>query len=80
LGYLTEAWQALPQAAIDIDKWDLAEQIDYVEEWTPKEEVAAQLRQLIVSPEATDRQRGRYQRPDRLMRQNRPILDCLRTS
>ena len=28
LEYLTEAWQGLPQAAIDIDKWDLAEQID----------------------------------------------------
>ena len=78
LEYLTEAWQGLPQAAIDIDKWDLAEQIDYVEEWTPKEELAAQLRRLIVSPEATDKQRGHYQRLKRLMRDNRPILDCLR--
>jgi hypothetical protein len=28
LEYLTEASQGLPQSAINIDKWDLAEQID----------------------------------------------------
>ena len=80
MGHLTEAWQALPQAAIDIDRWDLIKQIDYIEEWTPKEEVAAQLHQLIVSPEATDTQRGRFQQLNRLMRENRPILDRLRAS
>jgi hypothetical protein len=80
LDYLTEAWRGLPQAALDIDQWDLIEQIDYVEEWTPKEEVAVQLRRLIASPEATEEQRARYRQLDQLMREHRPILDRLRAS
>jgi hypothetical protein len=80
LEYLTEAWRGLPTAAREIDRWDLLEQIDYVEEWTPKEEVAAKLRQLITSPEATGDQRARFRQLERLMRENRPILERLRAS
>lgn len=80
LEYLTEAWRGLPQAAREIDQWDLVEQIDYVEEWTPKEELAVQLRHLIVSPEATRDQQQRFQQLERLMRDYRPILDRLRAS
>ncbi len=80
LEYLTEAWEGLPQAAEDINRWDLIEQIDYVEEWTPKVDLATQLRRLIASPQATDEQRARYRRLGRLMRENRPILDRLRAS
>ena len=80
LDYLTEAWQRLPQTAADLDQWDLAEQIDYVEEWTPKEEVATHLRRLVMSPDATAEQRRRYEQLARLMDTNRPILEHLRGS
>jgi hypothetical protein len=80
LEYLSDAWQGLPRAAEEIDGWDLIEQIDYVEEWTPKVDLATQLRRLIAAPQATDEQRARYRRLERLMRENRPILDRLRAS
>ncbi len=80
LDYLTEAWRGLPHAAQDIDQWDLIEQIDYVEEWTPKQDLGAQLRRLMDSPEATEEQRARYQHLEKLMRQHRPILERLRAS
>jgi len=80
LDYLTKAWEELPRAARDIDQWDLIEQIDYIEEWTPKEEVAAQLRSLVTSSGATDDQRQRFEQLDNLMRENRPILERLRAS
>ena len=78
LDYLTEAWQALPGVASEIDRWNLIDQIDYVEEWAPKEEVATQLRQLIALPEATEEQRRRYAQLDHLMRTNRPVLEQIR--
>ena len=80
LDYLTNAWQQLPRAAQEIDSWDLIEQIDYVEEWTPKLGLVTQLRELITSPAATPEQRERYQLLEQLMRKNRPILDYLRAS
>ncbi len=63
---LTEAWQGLPQAEHDIDQWNVIEQIDDVEEWRPKEDLAAHLRQLIASPAATKEQRQRYEQLERL--------------
>lgn len=80
LEYLTEAWREVPRAVREIDQWDLVEQIDYIEEWTPKDELATRLDQLIVSPAATGDQRSRYGELKRLMEKNRPILDCLRKS
>lgn len=80
LDRLVEAWQGLPRAAAEIDQWDLIEQIEYVEEWTPKEDQAIRLRQLIASPDATEEQRTRYEQLERLMRMNRPMLERLRAS
>jgi hypothetical protein len=74
------AWQGLSQAAMDIDQWDLIEQIDYVEEWAPKESQAIHLRRLMESPEATREQHQRYEQLKRLLRTNRPILEQLRAS
>ena len=80
LDYLTEAWCGLPRAEREIDQWDLIDLMDYVEEWTPKEDLAADLRRLIASPDATEEQQRRYERLERLMRANRPILDRWRAS
>ena len=80
LDYLLEAWQNLPHVEEVIDQWDLVKQIEYVEEWAPKLEVANHLAQLIASPDATREQRWRYEQLQQVMRVNRPILDRLRAS
>ncbi|HEX5585286.1 hypothetical protein [Gaiella sp.] len=80
LDYLLEAWQNLPKVEREIDNWDLIEQIDYVEEWTPKLDVANHLAELVASSEVTNEQRERYEQLQELMRRNRPILERLRAS
>ncbi|MGI8550653.1 MAG: hypothetical protein ACR2PL_07665 [Dehalococcoidia bacterium] len=80
LGYLTDAWCGLPQVEQAIDGWDIVEQIDYIEEWTPKLGLTRQLQQLIASPCADDDQRAIYEKLQQVMEENRPILDRLRAS
>lgn len=80
LDSLIEAWRALPEAERSIDRWDLMEQLDYIEEWGAKESLADVLRQKIASPNATDEQRRGYAELTRRMATNRPILDRLRAS
>lgn len=80
LNRLTEAWRELPAAERDIDNWDIAEQIEYIEEWTPKLDGADHLQQLMASSSPTEEQRRRYRELRRLMKEHRPILDRLRAS
>lgn len=77
---LLAAWEALPTVEREIDQWDLIDQIDYVEEWAPKEDQADRLRQLMASPGVTEEQRQRYEHLQRLMWTNRPILERLQAS
>lgn len=77
---LIEAWEGVPQAVRDIDQWDWADQVIYIEEWAIKDSQALRLRDLIESPEATDEQRQRYRRLEELMGENRTILQHLRES
>lgn len=74
------AWRDLPSIAQEIDKWDLIDQLDYIEEWTPKEDQLARLRRLIVSEGVTQQQRCRYEQLERLVRANRPNLIQRRSS
>ncbi|MGI8550367.1 MAG: hypothetical protein ACR2PL_06135 [Dehalococcoidia bacterium] len=66
--------------AIAIDRWDIARQIDYIEEWTPKIGLARQLQQLIVSSVASTAHRVRFEELQHLMKKNKPILNRLRAS
>ena len=80
LDSLITAWEGLPRVAREIDQWDLIEQIDYVEEWAPKESQAIHLRQMMALPDVTEAQRRRYEQLEQLMQKNRPILERLRAS
>ena len=80
LDRLFTAWEELPRVAREIDGWDLIEQLDYIEEWGPKEDKLLRLRGLMASPEVTDEQKQRYERLERLVQANRPILERLRAS
>lgn len=77
LDYLTDAWQQLPRVVDEIDRWDLLEQLDYVEEWGAKDALAHRLDEILKSETTTDAQRARYADLRRLIRKNRPILDAL---
>lgn len=80
LDYLSEAWADLPQAERDIDSWDLIEQIDYVEEWTPKLGTLKWLERYVADNLLNDQQKRRYAELCRLVEEYQPILERLRNS
>ena len=80
LSYLTELWEELPRAAEEIDSWDIAEQIDYIEEWTPRLQNLQELRGYAAAGQLSDEQRSRYERLEALVRQHEPLLRELRSS
>lgn len=80
LDRLIQEWQDLPRAEREIDSWDLIEQIDYVEEWTPTEELRHKLDKYAADGFLDSNQQERYEELQRLVSKNRPILERLRAS
>ncbi|GEM_PF-2408164 len=77
---LTKAWQEIPEVECVIDSWDLVRQIDYVEEWAPKEALLDELNQYDADGLTSDKQRERYATLLSLISEYRPILEKLRSS
>ena len=75
---LIEGWRNVPKVAREIDRWDLIDQIDYVEEWGAKESLADTLRRDMASPAATPEQCARYDELQRLRREYGPLLERIR--
>jgi len=80
LDYLIDAWKGLPQAGRDIDKWDLIEQIDYVEEWTPKVDLLNRLEGYAADGLLDNQQKLRLAELRHLVGEYQPILTRLRQS
>lgn len=80
LDYLLDAWQGLPEAEHQIDSWDLIEQIDYIEEWGPKQSLLEGLRGEASSGKMNHEQQQRFAELEALVERNRPILTGLRES
>ena len=80
LDYLLGAWRELPDAEREIDSWDLVEQIDYVLEWTPKEELLDRLREYSARGQMNDVQLKRLAELEELVARHRPILTRLQQS
>lgn len=80
LDYLLEAWKALPQIERDIDKLDLIEQIDYVEEWTPKLDLLSRVQRHAAMHSLSEQQMARYAELLALVNKYQPVLDRLRKS
>ena len=74
LDSLIEAWHGIPQAAREIDRWDLLDQIDYVEEWGAKLSVMDRIGEQDLTPA----QRVRYEEVQRLARKYGALLEQLR--
>ena len=80
LDYLLDAWRELPEIERQIDSWDLIEQIDYVEEWGPKESLLASLRHDASLGKMNRDQQSRFTELEGLVERNRSILERLRAS
>jgi hypothetical protein len=77
---LLNAWQYLPAAINEIDDWDIVDQIVYVEEWSPDEQLLAVLHKYDQDGALTTDQSARYQELLALVEKNRPLLNDLRES
>jgi len=80
LDYLLRAWRELPEVERYIDRWELVEQIDYIEEWAPKMALMDELRRYASDGMLTDRQQERYRDLLSLVRKYRATLEGLRRS
>ncbi|MBI4318563.1 MAG: hypothetical protein HY675_08740 [Chloroflexi bacterium] len=80
LDHLIQEWENLPRAEREIDQWDLIEQIDYIEEWTPTEGLRHELEGYAAKGLLDSDQQARYEKLQRLVAENRPILNRLRES
>jgi hypothetical protein len=80
LDYLIDAWRGLPQAERDINQWDLIEQIDYVEEWTPKIDWLSRLEGYAADGLLDESQELRLAELRHLVGEHQPILTRLRQS
>lgn len=79
LDYLFEAWKELPSAARQIDGWDVADQVDYVEEWVPKLQRLEELRRYVRAGRLTEEQISRYQQLEELVQQHAHLLEQVRS-
>jgi len=80
LDYLSDSWRELPRVEGEIDNWDTIEQVDYVEEWGPKEALLDELRRYASDGQMTEEQRGRYSQLEHFIAEHRRILTRLRES
>ncbi len=77
---LIQEWRDLPRAERDIDTWDLIEQLDYIEEWTPSEELRSKLERYAAQGLLNDQQMARLAELRHLVEEHQPILERLRNS
>jgi hypothetical protein len=80
LDALLEAWRSLPAVAREIDSWDLIEQIDYIEEWSPKADWLGRLHRMAHDGQLSKSQRPRYEELVQLERAYGGLLWQLRSS
>lgn len=80
LDYLFDAWNELPSVEQEIADWDPLDQIEYVEEWGPKEALLDELRRHAFAGHLSRQQQARYSQLERLIAERRPALDRLRAS
>lgn len=80
LELLTWRWESLPQVEREIDGWDLAEHIDFVEEWPLVERHLAEMKQYASSGLLTPNQADHLGRILELAARNRSIVERLRRS
>lgn len=80
LDHLFSAWVDLPRVVREIHSWDLVDQLSYIEEWGAQDSLGDVLRKYLSRGQMTEEQQARFEELERLIRENRPILQGLRES
>lgn len=73
-------WQRLPEVQAEIDRWDLLDQLNFIEEWPIEEDRLTDLERLAAEGALTPEQQARYQALLRVVEAHRPILRRLQES
>jgi hypothetical protein len=77
LGMAIERWSGLPETERTIDQWDPVDQNIFLAEWPLEEQRLEMLRAYVTSGAMTPAQLERYHELQRLVAQNRPVVDRL---
>ena len=80
LDLLTWQWQRLPEVEAEIDRWDLLDQLNFIEEWPLEEERLKRLEEYLIDGALTQEQLAQYEHLKGIMAQNQPIIRRLRES
>jgi hypothetical protein len=80
LNRLSYQWGRLPEVEAEIDQWDWADAVVFIEEWTLEEDALRRLEQYVAEGSPTPEQLKRYKRLQTLVAANRPIVQRLRES
>ncbi|HEY7065931.1 MAG TPA: hypothetical protein VII06_30945 [Chloroflexota bacterium] len=80
LDRLSDEWGRLPEVAAEIDTWDWADAVVFIEECTLEEDCLRRLEQYVADGALTPGQLARYKQIQALVAQNRPIIQRLRES
>ncbi len=80
LDMLMYQWQRLPEVEAQIDSWDHLDQLNFIEEWPLEEDRLKRLKRYVAEGALTDAQLHRYEKLQRLIERNRPIIRRLQES
>ena len=80
LDRLSYQWGRLPEVEAEIDQWDWADVVVFIEEWTLEEDRLRQLERYVAEGAVTSEQLQRYKLLKALVAKNRPIIERLRES
>lgn len=80
LAHCTDVWQSLPRVEVEIADWDVADRVDFVEEWPLEEQRWRELEQLADAGVLSPEQHARFAALQQLVARNRPIISRLRQS
>jgi hypothetical protein len=78
LDLLLWQWNRLPEVEQEIDRWDWAEQVDFIEEWPLEEQRLKRLMNYVANGVLTPEQKARYESLMRVVTNNQPIIERLR--
>jgi hypothetical protein len=77
LGTLERKWESLPRVEAEIDGWDYADQIDFLDEWAIQEDNFADLEKRVEQGQLTRDQLARYETLRDTIADNRSIIERL---
>jgi hypothetical protein len=77
LGMAMETWSSLPETERTIDEWDPVDRSIFLAEWPLEERRLEMLQDYAASGAMTESQLARYSELQKLVAQNRPVVDRL---